>query len=334
MSKLNLLLKSYLFIRLLSHRKMVPVTLLILLFLVIPTIVNAQISLSIFPEKFDLELSPGEVYQDKIRISNLSQSELPIDIQIKNFLAAGEKGEMKFNEEERDISFDPRQWIKFEKKQFVLGANESKELNFRIEVPQTAEPGGHYAVAFFQTELSLSARGGGARIIPTLGALFLLKVAGAEEKYPSLDRQIELVELNAPSFIEFGPLDISFRLKNNNPVHVRAGGQIIIYDIFGKKKEEIKIDDQTILPDKIRFFEIKTGDKKLFDKFFIGPYRVELVLSTQTWREKIGNNQQLKAEISFWGFPWKIFLVILAVVLFIIFICLIKKERQTKSFTK
>ncbi len=189
---------------------------------------------------------------------------MPINIQLKNFSASGEKGEIIF-EEGGDISFDPSQWIKFKEKKFVLKQGEFKELEFLIKIPDNAEPGGYYTSALFQTEISSTEAESSAKIMPTLGALFLLTIKGGEQKYPSLDKQIELTELNAPSFIESGPVAINFRLKNNDPVHIRVGGKIIISDLFGKIREELIIKEQTILSQKIRFFELKTSENKFFD---------------------------------------------------------------------
>lgn len=304
----------------------------LIFFLVIPTITEAKVTLSIFPEKFDLEVSRGEILKDKIRISNSSDTPLTININLKNFSAGDETGGMVFKEEAADISYNPSQWIKFEKESFILEPGESKEIKFTLNVPANAEPGGHYAAAFFQTEISPETAQ--ARIMPTLAVLFLLKIKGAEEKYPALDKQIELVEFNVPRFIEAGPVNLSFRVKNNDPIHIKAGGRLVIYNLFNRVKEEIKIEEQTILPGKIRFFEVKTSDKKKFDKFFIGPYRVELVLASQTWREKIGNDRQLVEEINFFAFPWKTFLIFISVLFLIIILRYFLRKNKKSQLTK
>lgn len=301
---------------------------LIVIFLTVPHLTRAQINLSIYPEKFDLELSPGEILRDKIRISNLSNISLPIKIKIMNFSASGEKGEISFEESNEDISFNPSRWIKFIENNFVLEPNESKKLDFIIEIPQTVEPGGYYAVAFFQTEfLSEQKEENLTKIVPVIGALFLIKIKNGEEKYLPLEKQFQLVEIKAPNFVEFGPIKIDLRIKNNDPVHIKVGGKLIIYNLFGKIKEEIKIGEQTILPQKIRLFEI-TSSQKFSDKIFLGPYRAEIILSSRTWREKIGHDRQLVKNIKFYGFPWKIFLAI--VLLIIIIFLMIKNFRRNK----
>ncbi len=288
------------FMRLLKYIFLVTVTLIIL-----PKLTDAQINFSIFPEKFDLELSGGEIYQDEIKIFNQSNISLKINIKVMNFSAAGEKGEMSFKEgEELDPSYNPSSWIKFGENNFILKEKELKKIPFSIEVPKNAEVGGHYAVALFQATPFFTSPDKPLQIIPTLGSIFLIKIKGDQIKYPPLEKQIELVNFNFPSFVEKGPILINFRIKNNDPVHVRVGGKLIIYNFFGRTKEEIKIPPQTILPQKIRLFEIKTNEK-----FFLGPYQTELILATETWQEKIGHQRQLVKKINFFALPWKVFLI-------------------------
>lgn len=271
-----------------------------------PKIINAQISFSILPEKFNLELSPGQIHHGAIRISNQNQRAMSFNVQVKNFSANGEKGEIIFTEG-GDLSFNPSQWIEFKERNFMLEAKQMKTLDFVINVPESAEVGGHYATAIFQTEVSNTEAENSTKIFPSLGAIFLLKIKGGEEKYPALDKQMDLVEFIKPAFVEGGVVNFSFRLKNNDPSHIKVGGYLNVYNIFNKLKEKIIIEDQTILPQKIRLFEAKTKNKKFFEKIIFGPYRAELVLSTTTWREKIGNHQQLIKKFNFFALPWKIF---------------------------
>lgn len=274
-------------------------------FLSQPTLTKAQLGLSIFPEKVDLKLKQGEKYQTKIKISNLTDQPLPIQTSISNFSAANEKEGMIFYQDNNDLSFNARLWFQLEEESFSLKPRESKEVNLLINVPINAESGGYYLAVLFRGEVV--GHNFQSRVIPTLGSLFLLTVEGEEVEYPVLNKQMDLIEIGRPFFINQGLVNFSFRLKNNDPSHIKVGGYLNVYNIFNKLKEQIIIEDQTILPGKIRFFEARTTNKKFFEKILFGPYRAELVLSTQTWREKIGNRQQLIKKFNFFALPWKIF---------------------------
>lgn len=302
-------------------------------FLTIPPIVNAQINFSVFPDKFDLELEPGQAFNNKIKFYNQSDFSLAIRSETTFFSASGERGEMTFGQEPEDASFDARQWFRFEKEQFVLQPGQVEEVDFSINVPANAETGGYYLVSFFQAD-PVSAREETPVVITAkVGVLFLFKITGEIDKFPSLDKQFEIIELNAPTFIESGPIEINFRLQNNDPIHIKPSGKLIIYDFFNRIKAEIEIKEQTILPGKIRFFEAETKSDKFWDHFFIGPYRAELILSTKTWREKIGHDRQVVKNLKFFALPWKIALIFLAIVLIvIIFIVLGKKMEKRKNY--
>jgi len=287
--------------------------------LLLVTVTFLPMAFSLFPERFDLELSVNEVYQDQIKISNLSDNFLTINIDVKNFSAKGEKGEIVFKENEKHFDFS--QWIKFEEKRFVLKPRETKKLNFTIKIPEDVESGGYYGVAFFQAE-TLTQQETSAKILPTIGVLFLIKVKG-EKKHLLSEKQIELTDFYFPKFVEKWPIPISFRVKNNDLFHVRVGGKLIILNHFGKIKEEIEIKDQTILPQKTRLFELKTKSN-----FFLGPYQMILNLSTQDWREKFNNQNQIVKKFNFFAFPLKPFLIILSIFLLIFFLKKLKKKYE------
>lgn len=280
---------------------------ILFIFLATPLIIKAQMSVSVFPEKFDLELSKGDKINDQIKISNLGRDTLGVNVRAMDFSTKGEKGEMIF-EDEGDPSYSLSQWLDVKTKNFNLSSGEFKAIDFTLSIPEIAETGGHYGALFFETQVLKDKNNPTAvNIISKVGSIFLIKIKG-ENKYPALDKQFEIVELKAPQFIENGQINLDFRLKNNDPVHIRVGGEVLIYNIFGGLKEKIKIDDQTILPKQIRFFEAKTASQNFFDRFFIGSYKAEIVLSSQTWREKIGNDRQIVKTINFFVLPWKIFI--------------------------
>jgi|GEM_PF-221632 len=296
---------------------------------------NSKINFSVAPEKFDLELEPGQVFNDKIRFYSQSDFSLAIKNETTFFSATGERGEMTFNQEPEDVSFDARQWFRFEKEQFVLQPGQAEEVKFSINVPVNAETSGYYLVSFFQADPVSIRKESPTTITAKIGALFILNIVGETGNFPSLDKQFEIIELNAPAFTESGPISINFRVQNNDPVHVKPSGKLIIYDFFKRIKAEIEIEEQTILPRKIRFFETATKSDKFWDRFFIGPYRVELILSTKTWREKIGHDRQVVQSFKFFALPWKIILIFLAILLIpTLVLGTVPKKKARKTLTK
>ncbi|MCK4827663.1 DUF916 domain-containing protein, partial [bacterium] len=210
------------------------------------------ISLNIAPHTFDLQVLPGEKIEDKIRIYNLSEVAVPIQVRVVSFEAAGEGGEIAFLESEEDISFNPRKWIEIENPNFILEPQEKEDVNFSIQVPENAEIGGHYATVIFEPKLpSFYFEEEAVRTIPEVGALFLISVKsffldpGTQEKLNivefSLPKEGRLVGLEnlasrligsvaqAASFniVERPPENFILRIKNNDIYHIKPYGEVL-----------------------------------------------------------------------------------------------------------
>lgn len=299
---------------------------------IIPKFSQAQVSLSILPEKFDLKLERGQVFTSQVRISNLGQENLEVKVHLTDFGVNSNSGEMVF--EEGAASYQTSQWISFSANNFFLSPSQTQEMNFEIKVPDNAEPGGHYAVALFQADSPVMANKN-VKVSTSVGLLFLLTVEG-DLKFPALNQQIELTKINLPKFIEYGPLSFSFFLKNNDPIHVPVGGSAIIYNIFGQPRAKIEIAAKNVFSNSVREFKVETSAKNITDRFFIGPYRLKLSLASQTWQDKIGNDQQLVSEFIFFAFPWKVifisFILIMVLIVFITRFIKKTKNHQTNIF--
>ena len=84
---------------------------------------------------------------------------------------------MIFDESLQDPSIASRKWFEIEKPDLVLDKGESREVDFIINVPETAEIGGHYAVILFEPlQSSLHFGEKQVRSIPVIGVLFSQKL--------------------------------------------------------------------------------------------------------------------------------------------------------------
>jgi len=196
------------------------IALLVIIFLFFEFSVNAENispSLSVSPNTFDLTVLPGEVQTGKIKIGNRSEVALPILARTVDFSAAGEEGEMTFDELSQDISFASRKWIKIENPNFILNPGETKEVYFTIQVPENAEPGGHYATFLFEPQLpsfyfeeptppsgeplmlepDLEITPVQPRVVPVIGVLFLFSVQTFTLE-PETGQKLEVVEFSIP----------------------------------------------------------------------------------------------------------------------------------------
>jgi len=330
-----------------------------------PFLVKAENEIKLFvsPELFDLEVKRGQVLEDKIRIYNKSEAPVPIEVMVTNFSAQEESGTMTFFEEpikrvggEDDISYNPRKWIKIENPNFILDPAEIEEVRFKIEIPENAEPGGHYAVALFEPKLpSFYFEKGAVQAIPKIGVLFLFSV-----KVEGLERTAEpstIVELSIPekfhlkkieeilfkviraaekekfSIVETSHLPFTLSVKNNDIYHIKPEGKLEVLKENGKIVGETEIKEITILPGKIRKFpvEFKPDLPKTLEKYLpasisnfisknllFGKYKAYLFLKTE--------DNVIETAIEFWAFPWKIALS--TVLICSIFLIILMKYRK------
>jgi hypothetical protein len=340
-----------------------------LVFTFLPFLAKAENEIKLFvsPELFELEVKRGQISEDKIRIYNKSEVPVPIEVTVTNFGAQEESGTITFFEEpakrvgeEDDISYNPRKWIKIENPNFILDPAEIEEVKFKIEIPENAEPGGHYAVALFEPKLpSFYFEKGAVQAIPKIGVLFLFSV-----KVEGLERTAEpptIVELSIPekfhlkkieeilfrvvraaekekfSIVETSHLPFALSVKNNNIYHIKPEGKLEVLKGNGKIVGETEIKETTILPGKTRKFpvEFKPDLPGIFKKYLpasisnfisqnwlFGQYKAHLFLKTE--------DNIIEKDIEFWVFPWKVILSTFLIV-YLFLALLIKYRKRIKS---
>jgi len=111
-------------------------------------------------------------------------------------------------------------------------------------------------------------------------------------------------------FFEKGPIKFQLIFENNGRIHLAPYGIIEIYNMMGKKIDEVEVDPWFSMPDSLRFREVTWNRKFLFGRY---------VAKTSINRGYDGIIDQ--KEVSFWMIPWKLILAALAcLVLFIAFL--------------
>jgi hypothetical protein len=252
----------------------------------LPCLVLAEgspVGLSVNPQKFEMEVFPGDKFDYSIDLRNLSDVALPVKVRMADFSALDDTGEMVFSEAESDSS----KWFKIGKPDLILGAGEGKKVDFKINIPESAEKGGYYNVMIFEPQMpSTYFKEGQPRAVPVIGVIFLISVRtlsidGQEDgstlkivdfSIPKEERTASLEKLAAIfsqstasiseaasspdiSFAEKTPSSFLVRIKNTDIYHVKSSGKVAIYDIFGREIGESSIEEKTILPGRTRLFK-------------------------------------------------------------------------------
>jgi len=275
-----------------------------------------KIGLTISPLNFEFTANPGDVLENKIKVSNPTDSVISVEMEAEDFSPTGESGHV-IVEEMEDITYSLKRWVKATPTNFTLKPDEQKAITFTINVPKNAEPGGKYGSLLASVSGVKGPGMPGFSIIQKVGALILLSVSGRTEE------KIEVEEFSAPRFSEFGPINFKIRFENKGTVHVRPRGFVTVTNIFGDKLADVEFSQNNVIPGAIRKIEAKWNERWLLGI----RYQATLVGSYGS------QNESISAVTTFWAFPWKIGLGILIVLVLIIYF-VVRTRRKIKRAEK
>ena len=267
-------------------------------------------AVTVGPGKIQYKTDPGAVISGKLFVLNEGAETQTFYAAFEKFIEQG--GEKKFlPTEESELA----NWFKMEMS-VTVEPGEQKEIPFTIEVPETAPPGGHFAVIWWGT----APPGGQVAIVTRAGILVYVEVSG------EINERGQLLNFSLPQgkfFVFQLPEDFTVSFKNAGNTYLKPRGEIKIKNIFGSEVAAFDVNnkERIILPGDTQSLNVAKKFEKL--PFAFGLYKAELVLN---WGEK---NNVLKS-IYFFIFPWKIVLIglIILAALFLLMTKGIKKYNQ------
>lgn len=270
---------------------------------------DVKLGLSVSPSLKEANVKPGEKFSDIIKITNTSSTDVNVEVTLQDFRAKNEEGDKLFlGEENNDNPYALVKWIKIEKT-FSLKQNETKEIDYTINVPADAEPGGHYAVILFQPKLKNqgAVASSGTVIEPIIGTTLLVTVEG-DIKYGA-----KIVEFSTGKNLYTGTTNVvNFvtRFQNLSSVHVKPVGTIEITNFMGKVVYKMNVNENqtNVLSDSIRRYE-----NSWTSAYGFGPYKAKLTLN-------YGEGKTISSMLSFWIIPWRETLIGLIVLILVIWL--------------
>ena len=301
------------------------VIIFLLFVLVLPLSASA---LTISPAKFVLSADPGEIITSTINIRSDLDATVTFYPTFLGFTMKGGGGEPFFLEDTIDLA----SWIKTEPEAITVKPGETRGVSIIINIPEDADPGGHYAAIFWS---SANPKGGGAGsvgVMTRVGALILLEVSGDVVESAEL---LDFSTLNEKRFFTHLPIGFNYTLKNMGTVHLSPVGKVIIKNIFGKISATLNINPQgfNVLPNSTRTFDTQNWEpkgsaeiegkgffsalKREMNSFHLGFYRASLDLE---YGKEI---KTIKSSFSFLILPWR-FLILSILGLAIVFFGIIK----------
>jgi len=299
------------------------------------------LALTVSPVKFEISGSPGQRLLGELELFNEQEETRTFYSSFENFEARGETGAPYFLPGKEGLAT----WIEAPA-QVTLEPGERKTVPFSIQVPQNADPGGHFAAIFWGTTPPQAKEGGQVTVGAKTGILVLLTVSGEIKGGGGL---LEFSTKNKQKIFNSLPITFIYRFQNNSADRIKPEGEIEIKNIFSRTLATLPANktEGNVLPGSIRKFEVswitqkdvvkgeteipkeaKTGFfgavKKQWKDFHFGRYSALLNLKYGT------KNEEAKANYGFYIIPWQLLSVIIVILVVIGFLGFkgIKKYNQ------
>lgn len=256
-------------------------------------------NMTVVPPTVDRIMNPGETAEGVLKIVNDSAAPLTFTVSVQDFVVEDTKGTPTLLPVATlEKKYSAAAWIGVTPQTVTVKPNERKELNYYIQIPSDARPGGHYAAVVFTPNTVLNVDTTGTAVQTTIGTLFLLRVKG------NITEKAEVSSFKTPWFHEYGPIKIQTQIKNFGDLHIRPAGVITLRNMLGMKSAMVKLDEHNVFPGAARDFENMVGKK-----FMFGRYTATLVATFG-----VNNQYQLTQRIAFWVIPWRLILVLILLI--------------------
>lgn len=276
-------------------------------FILFPRAARAQETvrtITIVPPTVQQTLDPGGKAEGVMKVINDSAESLTFTVSLSDFVVTDTKGTPNLLPPNTLAKkFSAGSWIGVSPQSFTVPPHEKQILNYFIQVPQDARPGGHYAAAVYTPTAVPGLKGSGAAVETKLGTLFYISVKGPISEYSLVEKFL------ANFFSEYGPATIQTTIKNFGDLHIQPSGQIKVTDLLGRTITNASLAKFNIFPGAGRDYQNAVGSK-----IMLGRFKAELLASYG-----VNKNLPLMATVYFWVFPWKLasiaILIIVAAVL-------------------
>jgi hypothetical protein len=268
---------------------------------VLPAFAQEALSVTITPPLFQLTVGPGESWSSSVKVVNNNSYPVSYAAQVVDFEAQGETGQGKFVPLIETFANEPKSgdslgsWIEISKDPITIEAGESAQIQFTVRVPESADPGGHYAAIMIGPSSEDRESGSHMKVSSFVTSLLFVRIKGEvveSGRIREFGTERTLYQRPEANFV--------LRFENTGNTHLRPQGSITLYNMYGKERGQVLINEKSnfgnVLPRSIRKFQFSwSGEESLLD---IGRYSAVVTLG-------YGENgkQNTSATTYFWVVP-------------------------------
>jgi hypothetical protein len=258
---------------------------------------------TVTPPTVSVSGDPGHYTEGTMGVINDSDAPLVFKAEMKDFIVQDNSGTPEILPANTLMkTYSGAAWMGVSPEVFTIQPKSRQNLNYFIQIPGDARPGGHYAaVVFTPVPQEDQAENTGSIVNGQIGTLFSIAVNG-----PIVEKAA-VAKFFANGFQEYGPVNILTQVKNSGDLHIRPQGYITVSDMLGRKTI-VPLKENNIFPQAARDYENQFGSNLM-----IGRYKADLLASYG-----VANNLPLTATVYFWVFPWKIVVVVILIIIALI----------------
>ena len=277
-------------------------------------------TITIVPPSSEFTLDPGTKSEGILKVVNSGATPLTFKAQVKDFVVDDTIGTPHILPDNTlSQKYSASSWIDVEPSTFTIPAGKTQILNYFLQVPSTARPGGHYAAIVYEPQEVLGVQGTGTGVETHVGTLFYVRVNGNIVENATVKKFMPTSTLN-----EYGPIVINTQIINYSDTHIKPVGTVSVKNLLGQVVYTQPLEEHNIFPEATRDFTNTLGKKLMF-----GPYTAELKATYGT-----NNNLTLFASAGFFVLPWKIVaVIILAIVVAVLLFIYFRRKKKQKGTT-
>ena len=278
----------------------------------------------VYPLKLEMPVSPGESLTEEIKILNQGSEPLNIRTYVMDY-EIDENNDFTFFPPGYE-SYSAASWITLDKADFSIPTGEEETLEVTMTVPEETEPGGHFAIIFFESVGSIEQGKSGVVVRGRIGTVILQSSPGEERQEGHIKEfKIPKYFFSTPKFFFYGgtqavPWEMVFGNLGN--VHLNIETTIDFLDWQGRPIYKTNPQRITTLPGTDRRLKGEWRDAPLIGKL------------TVICKVAYGQGKLETKTISFYIIPIKTLIIIgIALVLLILLIVFIYKLGQRRAKT-
>lgn len=213
----------------------------LVLFATLTALSSPVFAIGASPLRLMLTATPGQTIDGYVNAQNTTDKDVIVNLKKGDFIV-DENESLKFNfEYDENNKYSLLNWIEFTDNDVKVGPRESKEIRYKINIPEDAKSQGYYGTVFVQGNDPLKPSNvPGVGIAANVAQLILLEVNGDD-----LNRDAQLTNFNIvhnDSIEDKYQVNFEAQMFNNGNTHDFASGRIIITNFKREILQELEFN--------------------------------------------------------------------------------------------